>query len=115
MAKSSAGPLFENFLLTRIILQVLLVKIFMPQRCIQIFSCDFFSIFSQERGPFWVTKSAGPGAVAPLAPLKTATTNRAATDAFENEAHFPVANAIATQKTDAKILHKSRQGEQQKG
>ena len=42
----------------------------MPQGCIQMFSFDFFPIFSQVRGPFWVTKSAGPGAVAPL---KTAT------------------------------------------
>ena len=37
------------------------------------FSCDFFSIFSQVRGPFWVTKSAGPGAMAPSASLETAT------------------------------------------
>ena len=48
-------------------------KIFMPQGCIQMFSCDFFSIFSEVRGSFCVTKSVGPGAVAPLAPLKTAT------------------------------------------
>ena len=45
----------------------------MPQGYIQMFSCDIFSIFSQVRDPFCVTKSAGPGAVAPLAPLKTAT------------------------------------------
>ena len=37
------------------------------------FSCNVFSIFSQVRGPFCVTRSAGPRATAPLAPLKTAT------------------------------------------
>ena len=42
----------------------------MPQGCVQVFSCDFFSIFSQVRGPFCVTKSAGAGAVAPLALFK---------------------------------------------
>ena len=35
-----------------------------------LFSCDLFSIFSLVRGPFWVTKSAGPGAMALLPHLK---------------------------------------------
>ena len=42
----------------------------MPQGCIQMFSCDFFSIFSQVRGPFCVTKSAGLGPWPPWHPLK---------------------------------------------
>ena len=43
------------------------------------FSCDFFSIFSHVWGPFCVTKSAGPGSVAPL---KTATDVTCAFDLF---------------------------------
>ena len=67
------------------------VKIFIPQGCIQMFSCDFFSIFSQVRGPFWVTKSAGPGAVAPLAPfapLKTATAGTITRGLLHNNLHY---------------------------
>ena len=67
-AEIICGALFENFLLTEIILQVFFVKIFMPQGYIQMFTCDLFSIFSQVRGPFCVIKSAGPGAVAPWPP-----------------------------------------------
>jgi len=32
------------------------------------FACDFFSVFSQTRGPFWIIKSAG--AVSPWPHLK---------------------------------------------
>ena len=42
----------------------------MPQGCIQMFSYDFFSIFSQVRGSFCVTKVRGLGPWPPWPPLE---------------------------------------------
>ena len=68
--KSFVGPLFENFLLTKIILQVFFVTIFMPQGCIQMFSCDFFSIFLRCGAPSGLPKVQGLGPWPPWPPLK---------------------------------------------
>ena len=68
----SRGPCLKIFLIAKIILQDLFIKIVMPQGCIQMFSCDFFSIFLRCGAPLGLPKVRGLGPW-PLAPLKAAT------------------------------------------
>ena len=68
--KSPAGPLFENFLLTKIILQVFFVKFLYHKGILKFFPVISFQFFLRCGAPSALPKVRGLGAWPPRPPLK---------------------------------------------